>query len=730
VDWSRERFTFDDGLSRAVREVFVRLYEEGLIYQGNRIINWCPRCGTALAEIEVEYEDEPGELVYLTYPFTDSPGGITVATTRAETMLGDTAVAVHPDDGRYRAYVGETVRLPLVGREIPIVADDAVDPEFGTGAVKVTPAHDPNDYEIGLRHRLESPQILDAKATVTSTGLEFDGMDRFEAREAVKHALFLEGAVEKIEPHAHSVGHCYRCKTTIEPYLSDQWFVKVRPLTIPAIEAVADGETRFIPKRWEKSYFHWMENLRDWCISRQIWWGHRIPVWYCDDCGETIVSREDPTECTCGSTNLRQDEDVLDTWFSSALWPFSSLGWPDETEDLKRFYPNSILVTGFDIIYFWVARMMQMGPHFMGKAPFADTVIHGLVREASGAKMSKSSGNALDPLEIIAEHGADPLRLALIQAAAPGHDVPFDLEWVDGTRRFGNKLWNAVRFTLQHVAEVPEAGGYPANPDPIDAWILSRLGEIAGRFDELCDEYRLSDAYGLLYNFAWSEVFDWYLEMSKTALRDPQRSDATSRTLGVLMRDLLKLFHPAIPFITEELWNELKIGDGLLAGASWPAVPSYDTVEGMDTLQELVTGIRRFRAEHGLAPRTPLEVIVCDADAYRSDWWEEQLRSLAYCTSRFEDAPDDLSGFTRIVAGSVQGFIYLAGLIDVDAERDRLERSLAAVHKDLAVVEKKLSNEAFLERAPATIVDKERAKQSELQQRIERLATQLDELAD
>ena len=730
VDWSRERFTMDDGLSTAVREVFVRLYEEDLIYRGNRIINWCPRCGTALADIEVEYDDEPGELVYLTYPFTDAPGGITVATTRAETMLGDTAVAVHPDDGRYKAYVGKTVLLPLVGRVIPIIADDAVDPEFGTGAVKVTPAHDPNDHEIGLRHRLEAPQVIDERAVVVSTGLEFDGMDRFEAREAVKHQLFRKGAVEKVEEYSHSVGHCYRCGTVIEPYLSDQWFVKVRPLTIPAIDAVADGRTRFIPSRWEKNYFHWMENLRDWCISRQIWWGHRIPAWYCDECGETIVAREDPARCRCGSTNLRQEEDVLDTWFSSALWPFSSLGWPEETPDLERFYPNAVLITGFDIIYFWVARMMQMGLHFMGDVPFADAVIHGLMRDASGVKMSKSTGNALDPLEIIEEHGADPLRLALVQAAAPGHDVPFDAEWVDAARRFGNKLWNAVRFTLQHVRDVPEEGGYPDDPGPIDRWILSRLADVVARFDELSDEYRLSDAYGLLYNFAWSEVFDWYLEMAKSPLKDARSAESTRQALGVLMRDLLKLFHPVIPFITEELWNELKLGDGLLAGSSWPVVPPYQAPEGVEMLQELVTGIRRFRAEHNLPPRTPLSVTVSDAEGFRGGWWEEQLRSLAWCETRFEVPPSDLAGYARLVAGTVQGFIPLAGLIDVDAERIRLKRSIDKVRQDLSVVETKLSNDDFRAKAPAAVVEKEATKRDDLLRRLDKLLTQLEELGD
>jgi valyl-tRNA synthetase len=727
VDWSRERFTMDEGLSRAVREVFVRLYEEELIYRGNRIINWCPRCGTALAEIEVEYEDEPGELAYLTYPFVDRAGGITVATTRVETMLGDTAVAVHPDDGRYSAYIGCHVLLPLVGREIPIISDDAVDPEFGTGAVKVTPAHDPNDYEIGLRHGLDAPQILDEQGVVAHTCLEFDGMDRIEARQAVTHALFKVGALERVEEHRHSVGHCYRCHTIIEPYLSDQWFVKVRPLTVPAVEAVADGLTRFVPKRWEKNYFHWMENLRDWCISRQIWWGHRIPAWYCDDCGETIVAREDPSACSCGSTSLRQDDDVLDTWFSSALWPFTTLGWPEATADLDRFYPNAVLITGFDIIYFWVARMMQMGLHFMGDVPFADAIIHGLVRDTSGRKMSKSIGNAIDPLDVIDEHGADPLRLALIQAAAPGHDVPFDIEWVEGARKFGNKLWNAVRLVLQHTGGVPAAGGYPERPGEIDAWMLSRLGEVVGRFDELCDDYRLSDAFGYLYNFAWSEVFDWYLEMAKTPLRDESRAEGTRQVLGVVLRDLLKLFHPAIPFLTEELWSEMSTDGGLLAGSSWPNVPRYEAPTGIDTLQELVTGVRRFRAEHGLAPRKVLTILI--AGDRQERWWQEQLSTLGFVEPRFDGDPANRSGFARIVAGPVQGFIPLSGLIDIESERARLEKAIVAANASLTSVEAKLANESFRAKAPETIVQKELAKAEALLRTVEKLRAQLDELS-
>ena len=728
VDWTRQRFTLDEGLSKAVREVFVRLYEEGLIYRGDRIINWCPRCGTAIAEIEVEYEDDVGELVYITYPFVDGAGGVTVATTRAETMLGDTAVAVHPDDERYRDIVGRFVLLPLVERAIPIVADQAVDPEFGTGAVKVTPAHDPNDFEIAERHGLPAVKIFDERAIVTRG--EYAGMDRFEAREAVKHALRKRGYLDRIDEHHHSVGHCYRCGTVVEPYLSLQWFVSVRALTLPAIQAVREGRTRFVPQRWEKNYFHWMENLRDWCISRQIWWGHRIPAWYCDDCRQTTVAREDPNSCSCcGGSSLRQDEDVLDTWFSSALWPFSTLGWPDRTEDLQRFYPNAVLITGFDIIYFWVARMMQMGLHFMEDVPFADMVIHGLVRDASGRKMSKSIGNAIDPLDVIDEHGADPLRLALIQAAAPGHDVPFDPEWVVGARKFGNKVWNAVRFALQHLpaGSVPADGGYPTDPGPIDRWVLHRLAAVTRRFDELCDAYRFSDAYGLLYNFAWSEVFDWYLEMAKAPLRNPAAASATRATLGTVLRDLLKLFHPAIPFLTEELWSVF-VGGGLLAGSRWPDPPETEAAVGVEALQELVTGIRRFKAEHGLAPRVPLTVTVLDPEGLVEPWWTEQLEALAATRPHFAEVPPSGIGFSRIMAGSLEGYVELEGLIDAGAERARLDKTLQAAWSDLAQARGKLANRLFLEKAPAEVVAGQKARAAELSALVEKLATRLTEL--
>ncbi|MBP1633330.1 MAG: valine--tRNA ligase, partial [Acidobacteria bacterium] len=604
--------------------------------------------------------------------------GVEVATTRAETMLGDTAVAVHPDDERYRAVIGRMLRLPLVGREIPVVGDDAVDPSFGTGAVKVTPAHDPVDFEISERAGLPAITVFDEAAAITAAGGAFAGLDRFDARAAVKEALAAEGALRRIEEHHHAVGHCYRCGTMVEPYLSEQWFVKVGPLVAPAIEAVRTGQVRFVPQRWEKHYILWMENLRDWTISRQIWWGHRIPAWYCDACGRVTVATEDPAACTCGSTGLRQEDDVLDTWFSSALWPFSTLGWPDDTPDLRAFYPNSVLVTAYDIIYFWVARMIQMGLHFAGGPPFADVAIHGLIQAPDKRKMSKSLGNAIDPLDIVAEHGADPLRLSLVLAAAPGHDtVPLLLDQVDAARRFGNKLWNAVRFALRYTAAVgvPASGGYPADPSPEERWILARLHEVSGRFDVLFDEYR----------------------------------------------------HPIMPSLTEELWSHL-VGEGFLAAASWPAPPAYEAPAGFAVFQELVGEIRRFRAEHGLTPRHPLDVTLVDPDGVAADWWPAQLESLAAVSPRMAPAPPAAGGLTRLVAGPVQAFVSMAGTADAGAERERLARAVAEVEGLLVASESKLANPQFRERAPAEVVEKEQARAADNAARLAQLRAQLEAL--
>jgi valyl-tRNA synthetase len=728
-DWTRERFTMDEGLYRAVRTVFVRLYEEGIIYRGRRVINWCPRCHTALSDIEVEHEDLMGELVYIAYPFAEGEGGVEVATTRAETMLGDTAVAVHPDDERYRSLIGRMLRLPLTGREIPIVGDAAVDPEFGTGAVKVTPAHDPTDFEIAERAGLPAITVLDEEAVITAAGGAFAGLDRFDARTAVKEALAEAGVLRRVEPHQHAVGHCYRCGTVVEPYLSEQWFVKVRPLVDPAIAAVRAGEVRFVPRRWEKHYLLWMEGLRDWTISRQIWWGHRIPAWYCDACGAVTVALDDPAACSCGSTSLRQEDDVLDTWFSSALWPFSTLGWPDDTPDLQAFYPNAVLVTAYDIIYFWVARMIQMGLHFAGGPPFADVAIHGLIQAPDKRKMSKSLGNVIDPLDLVAEHGADPLRLALVLNAVPGHDtVPFQFDQVEAARRFGNKLWNAVRFALRYTAAegVPATGGYPEDPSPEERWILARLHEVAARFDELFEEYRLSDAYGLLYNFAWAEVCDWSLELAKAPLRS-DHPGTVARTLGVVLRDLLALLHPIMPFLTEELWSHL-VGEGFVATAQWPAPPACEAPAGFAVFQELVGEIRRFRADHGLAPRYPLEVVVADAEGLAAPWWQGQLGSLASVTPQWVSRPPGGEGRTRLVVGPLEAFVALAGTADPSAERERLTRAVCDAEAVLAAAAAKLANPQFVERAPAAVVEKERARAAESTARLAKLRAQLEDL--
>jgi valyl-tRNA synthetase len=731
TDWSRERFTFDEGLSTAVRTVFVKLYNEDLIYRADRIINWCPRCHTALSEIEVEYEDDPGELTYIRYPFTDGSGSVMVATTRPETMLGDTAVAVHPDDRRYADAIGKTVMLPLMNREIPVVADDGVDLEFGTGAVKVTPAHDPLDFEIGQRHGLESIKVIDTEGAITLRGGQFAGMDRFEAREAVRSSLRELGVIERIDEHPHSVGHCSRCHTVVEPMLSLQWFVRVEPLVGPAIDAVKSGESRFIPTRWENNSFRWMENLHDWCISRQLWWGHRIPAWYCEECGATTVSMTDPTECSeCGSGVLIQDEDVLDTWFSSALWPFSTLGWPEETPDLQEFYPNSVLVTGFDIIFFWVARMMMMGVHFTDEAPFPDLVIHGMIRDGDGVKMSKSTGNALDPLEHIDEYGADSVRLSLIQSAAPGHDVPLDVERIDAARRFGNKLWNAVRFAVEFmdVTRVPIEGGYPANPGPEDAWILSRLGEVAAEVDDLLDDYRLSDAYGLLYAFAWSEVFDWYLEMAKTiAEADDDRAATMRQTLGVVLRDLLKLFHPVIPFVTEELWSNLADGPDMLISSPWPSVPPVEAPPSVRSLQELVTGARSFRTQHQIPRSTEVPLVVV-ADEAISPWWLNQLAELGGCAPTAGTRPDTVAGYSRLSGLGVEAFIPLAGIIDIEAERPRIAKVIAGLEASIAKSRGKLDNPNFRDKAPAEVIEQEAARLADFEAELTKQQRQLDEL--
>ncbi|MFL6222752.1 MAG: valine--tRNA ligase [Actinomycetes bacterium] len=746
VDWSRERFTMDEGLSRAVREVFVSLYEQDLLYRGRRIINWCPRCLTALSDIEVEHEEVPGELAHLRYPLADGSGFIEVATSRAETMLGDTAVAVHPDDPRYRDLVGRTVRLPLVDRLIPIVADPAVDREFGTGAVKVTPAHDPNDYEIAERHGLPAVDIFSEEAVVNAEGGRFEGLDRYAARREVKAAMAELGLLDRVEEAPHPVGHCYRCRTEVEPRLSRQWFVATKPLASEAMAAVRSGQTRFEPARYEKTFFGWMEQIRDWCVSRQLWWGHRIPAWYCPD-GHVTVARQDPTACAeCGAGALVQDEDVLDTWFSSGLWPFSTLGWPDQTEDLAAFYPTSVLVTGYDIIFFWVARMLMFGCHFQPPTPFEVVAIHGMVRDAQGKKMSKSFGNVIDPIELMDRYGTDALRFALIRGANPGGDVPLAEEWVEGARNFANKLWNLGRFVIGSTgapAGEPAPGGSLA-----DRWLLSRLERTRAEVTAAYDAYDPAEAARLLHGFAWSELADWAVELAKPRLaaggEDAQRAGAT---LAHALEVTLRLLHPIMPFVTEELARALTGVETLTLGP-WPAERPGDldpqAEAAMADLQETIVALRRFRAEHRVPPSRRPRLVVVPAGDDQAALYEAEADSIRHL-ARLEavevvgrhgsggpggtlSAPPVGQAAKLLAAGS-ELYMPLEGLLDLDGERARLERELAALDAERARAEAKLANPAFLEKAPAPVVAKARERLAQVDQDLAKVRAQQTELS-
>jgi len=708
VDWSRERFTMDDGLSRAVLTMFKRLYDDGLIYRAERIINWCPRCLTALSDIEVEHTDDDGELVSIRYGSGDV--SVVVATTRAETILGDTAVAVHPDDDRYRHLIGREVELPLTGRRVPIVADEHVDPSFGSGAVKVTPAHDPNDFEIGQRHGLPSLTIMDERGVITAHG-PFEGLDRYEARPAIVAALREEGRiVAEKRPYLHAVGHCSRCKTTVEPRLSLQWFVRVAPLARAAGDAVRDGRVRIEPTELSKRYFSWVDNMHDWCISRQLWWGHRIPVWYGPG-GETVCVGPDDSPPT--GQGWRQDEDVLDTWFSSALWPFSTLGWPSPTEDLARFYPTSVLVTGYDILFFWVARMMMFGLYAMdGVQPFDVVALHGMVRDQYGKKMSKSFGNVVDPLDWIDRFGADATRFTLARGANPGADVPVSEEWCAGSRNFCNKLWNATRFALLNGASM--AGPLPsaAELSTVDRWILSRLTHTIAEIDEQFEAYELAKVCDTLYHFAWDEVCDWYLELVKPVLGDPDSVDAdrTRRVLGHVLDQLLRLLHPIVPFVTDELWTALTGGESIVVVA-WPvADESYvdDRAEAeLAALQGVVTEVRRFRSDQGLKPGQRVAAALDGLAPAGLTAHESLIRSLARL-----DVPG--AGFaataTLALSGGVRVQLDTRGSIDVAAERARLTKDLATTEREVAQCRAKLDNPAFVDKAPEQVVAKIRVR--------------------
>jgi valyl-tRNA synthetase len=703
VDWSRERFTMDEGLSRAVQTIFKRLYEDELIYRANRIINWCPRCLTALSDIEVEHSDDDGELVSIRYG--DGADSIVVATTRAETMLGDTAVAVHPDDERYRHLVGTEVELPLTGRRIPIVADEHVDPSFGTGAVKVTPAHDPNDFEIGQRHGLPSLTIMDERAIVTVAG-PFQGLDRYEARPAVVAALRAQGRiVAEKRPYVHSVGHCSRCKTTVEPRLSLQWFVNTGPLAKAAGDAVRDGRVTIEPAELGKRYFAWVDNMHDWCISRQLWWGHRIPVWYGPD-GEVVCVGPDEQPPT--GEGWHQDEDVLDTWFSSALWPFSTMGWPEKTEALAKFYPTSVLVTGYDILFFWVARMMMFGLYAMDDVqPFDVVNLHGMVRDGHGKKMSKSFGNVVDPLDWIDRYGADATRFTLARGANPGSDVPISEEWCQGSRNFCNKLWNATRFALMNGATVEGELPPAAELSAIDKWILSRLQHVAAEVGEQFATYEYAKVCDTLYHFAWDDVCDWYVELSKPVLgSDTAGAAHTRRVLGHVLDQLLRLLHPVIPFVTEELWTALTGGE-TLTRAAWPVADQARVddaaEEELAALQKVVTEVRRFRSDQGLKPSQRVNAALTGLGNVGIDTHEPLIRSLARL-----DAPG--AGFattaTLAITGGITVDLDTRGTIDVAAERARLVKDQAAAEKEAAQCRAKLGNEAFIGKAPEQVVAK------------------------
>ena len=722
-DWERERFTMDEGCSRAVREVFVSLYEEGLIYQGTRITNWCPRCHTALSDIEVEHETEVGHLWHLRYRFADSDDYVEIATTRPETMFGDTGVAVHPEDVRYREMVGRTLILPIANRQIPLFADEYVDPTFGTGAVKVTPAHDPNDFDMGKRHGLEQIKVIENDGTMGEGAGRYAGMDRYACRKALVKELAALGVLVRTEEHEHAVGHCSRCHTTVEPLVSKQWFVKMASLAKPAIEVVREGRIRFVPERFTKIYENWLENIRDWCISRQLWWGHRIPAWYCDDCGKVSVSRTDLTACpACGSSHLHQDEDVLDTWFSSALWPFATMGWPEKTPELQRFYPTRTLVTGYDIIFFWVARMVMMGLKFGGDIPFHHVFIHGLVRDSQGRKMSKSLGNGIDPVEVIDKYGADTLRFMLVTGNTPGNDMRFYWARVEAARNFANKLWNASRFMLMNLqgfdrSFVPKAEDYTL----ADRWILSRYVRTSAVVTENLEKFELGEAARAIYEFIWGEFCDWYIELVKPRLyaEEGDSRRTAQYVLGYVLERTLRLLHPFMPFITEEIWQHIPHEGKSIMTAPWPTGEETwldkENEASMAAIMEVIKAIRNMRAEVNAAPGKKSEAILHFSDAAQqavftaNDGYLHALAEADPVTILSLTAERPENAMTA-AAGGVEIYLPLKGLIDMEKETARLSKELDGLTKEIARTEGKLANEKFVTKAPVAVVAKEREK--------------------
>lgn len=752
-DWSRERFTLDEGLSKAVREAFVRLYEKGLIYRGPRLINWSPGLKTAVSDLEVEYAEEPGTLYYFKYMLADSDEYIPVATTRPETILGDTAVAVHPDDERYKKYVGKYVVVPILGRRIPVIADEYVDMEFGTGALKITPGHDPHDFEIGERHNLDVISILDESAKVNQNGGPYAGLDRFEARKRLWEDMRAAGLVIKEEPYTLNVPRSQRGGEIIEPMVSTQWFVRTKPLAEAALEAVRDGRIKIVPDRFEKIYFNWLENIRDWCISRQLWWGHRIPVWYCDDCGDLTVSREDPEACQhCHSTNIHQDEDVLDTWFSSGLWPFSTLGWPEDTPDYQYFYPTTMMETGYDILFFWVARMIMMGLEFTGQVPFSTVYLHGLIRDEHGKKMSKSFGNVIDPLEVMETYGTDALRFTLLVGSTPGNDINLSLTKVEANRNFANKLWNATRFVIANIPAVPKAPQGSPEWTLADSWIWARLQELVRTVDRLFSNYQYGEAGRQIYEFFWGEFADWYLEIAKIQLKQGgDRAFYTAQTMVKVLDISLRLLHPFVPFVTEELWQHLKQAaqthtdlfapkhgwEEALIIAAWPETrPEEDWEEDktteFNTIMDLIKSIRNLRAEKQIKPNQKIPAILVSTDNF--DLLQQQkeiIQQLAKLQpEKFEIVKKftpDAEDYIPLVVGSIEIYIPAKGMIDLEEEKERLSKALAEAENQIKRLENLLAG-PFSSKAPPEIVEKERQKLEDYKISAERIRKQLDSL--
>ena len=733
-DWDRERFTLDEGCSKAVREVFCKLYDKGLIYRGERIINWCPHCLTSISDAEVEYEDQAGHFWHLRYPFKDGSGYLELATTRPETLLGDTAVAVNPNDERYKDMVGKTLILPIVHREIPVIADDYVDIEFGTGVVKITPAHDPNDFEVGLRHNLEVINVLTPDAKIVDDYPKYAGMDRYEARKAIVEDLQADGALVEIEDYSHNVGTCYRCGTTVEPRVSKQWFVKMEPLAKPAVEVVRNGEVKFVPERFDKTYFHWMENIKDWCISRQLWWGHRIPAYYCDDCGEVMVSAQEVHTCSkCGSNHVHQDPDTLDTWFSSALWPFSTLGYPDDTKELEYFYPTDTLVTGYDIIFFWVARMIFSGVEHMGQVPFHTVLIHGLVRDAQGRKMSKSLGNGIDPLLVIDQYGADALRFTLATGNAPGNDMRFSDEKVKASRNFANKLWNAARFVLMYLGNDYSYPGLPKDLAIEDKWILSKVNTLAKEVTDNLERFELGIAVAKLYDFIWDVFCDWYIEIAKIRLQSGEGADTAKAVLVYVLTDILKLLHPFMPFITEEIYQAIPHDTESIMISKWPeydpTLSFADEEAQMEKIMDAIRAIRNRRAEMNIPPSKKSKVYVETAFADVFAVGSEFMKRLAYASDvEIADAFGDLGNTVTIVTNDAKIYIPLGDLVDFEAEAKRLQKELAAAEEKLAFINKKLDNPGFVNKAPEKVVQQNRDEAAKLTEKIANLRSSLENL--